>query len=178
MLSVAAINVLRSGSLKEVDFLDPAQVLAGLNETFQMERHNNMYFTIWYGVYHAPSRKLQSASGGHPPAILLNPESGADVVQPLEVTGMLIGAMPGMTYDSQTITVPENARLFVYCDGAYEIKRPDGTMISYEHDFLPFLSRHGRSKTLPDDVLKWIRGIHTGKDLDDDYSFLTVDFPA
>ena len=178
LLSVAAINVLRSGSLKEVDFLDPAQVLAGLNETFQMERHNNMYFTIWYGVYHAPSRKLQSASGGHPPAILLNPESGADVVQPLEVTGMLIGAMPGMTYDSQTITVPENARLFVYCDGAYEIKRPDGTMISYDHDFLPFLSRHGRSKTLPDDVLKWIRGIHTGKDLDDDYSFLTVDFPA
>lgn len=178
LLSVAAINVLRSGSLKEVDFLDPAQVLAGLNETFQMERHNNMYFTIWYGVYHAPSRRLQYASGGHPPAILLNPESGADVVQPLEVTGMLIGAMPGMTYDSQTITIPENARLFVFCDGAYEIKRPDGTMISYDHDFLPFLSRKGRSKTLPDDVLKWIRAIHTGKDLDDDYSFLAVDFPA
>jgi len=55
LLSVAAINVLRSGSLKEVDFLDPAQVLAGLNDTFQMERHNNMYFTIWYGVYHAPA---------------------------------------------------------------------------------------------------------------------------
>ena len=83
-----------------------------------------------------------------------------------------------MTYESQTITIPENARLFVFCDGAYEIKRPDGTMISYDNDFLPFLSRKGRSKTLPDDVLKWIRAIHTGKDLDDDYSFLTVDFPA
>ncbi len=178
LLSVAAINVLRSGSLKEVDFLDPSQVLAGLNDTFQMERHNNMYFTIWYGVYHAPSRTLHYASGGHPPGIMLNTESGTDVVRPLPCTGMLIGAMPGMSYDSDTVTIPANTRLFVYSDGAYEIKRPDGTMISYDHDFLPFLNRHGRSKTLPDDVLQWIRAIHTGTDLDDDYSFLTVDFPA
>jgi len=178
LLSVAAINVLRSGSLKGVDFLDPGQVLAGLNEAFQMERHNNMYFTIWYGVYHVPTRSLHYAAGGHPPAILLNPASGTDRIQPLECTGMLIGAMPDMRYDSASILIPENGRLFVYCDGAYEIKRPDGTMISYDDDFLPFLEKNGRSKTLPDDVLKWIRTIHTGKDLDDDYSFFAVDFPA
>jgi len=178
LLSVAAINVLRSGSLKDVDFLDPGQVLTGLNDTFQMERHNNMYFTIWYGVYHVPTRTLRHASGGHPPALLLISHDGADSLEPLHSTGMLIGAMPDMSYNSATATVPENARLLVYCDGAYEIKRPDGTMISYDDDFLPFLEKNGRSKTLPDDVLKWIRAIHTGKDLDDDYSFLAVDFPA
>ncbi len=50
MLSVSAVNVLRTQSLSQVDFKDPASVLAGLNEAFDMEKQNEMYLTIWYGV--------------------------------------------------------------------------------------------------------------------------------
>lgn len=178
LLSVAAINVIRSGSLPDIDFLDPGQVLGGLNDAFQMERHNNMYFTIWYGVYDTAARTLRHASGGHPPAILLKPEAGKDALEQLLSPGMLIGGMPDMTYQSASCPVPPGSRLFVYCDGAYEIKRPDGSMIEFDEDFLPFLLTHGRSPTLPDDVLAWIRTIHTGQDLDDDYSFVAMDFPA
>lgn len=177
LLSVAAINVIRSGSLPETDFLDPGQVLAGLNETFQMERHNNMYFTIWYGVYDTTTRTLRHASGGHPPALLLTEGPGGDRIEPAHCGGMIIGVMPGMTYESASTPVPINSRLFVYCDGAYEIKRPDGPMLDFDGEFVPFLVRNGRSKTLPDDVLAWIRGLHGGSVLDDDYSFLTIDFP-
>jgi hypothetical protein len=42
-----------------VDFHDPGQVLTALNDAFQMERHNNMYFTIWYGVYDTAARSLR-----------------------------------------------------------------------------------------------------------------------
>ncbi|CAN5627369.1 SpoIIE family protein phosphatase [soil metagenome] len=177
LLSVAAINVIRSGSLPKTNFLDPGEVLTGLNDAFQMERHNNMYFTIWYGVYNTADRTLRHASGGHPPAILLHPGEGKQMDQ-LRCPGMLIGAMPEMTFDSETTLVPPGARLFVYCDGAYEIKRPDGTMIDFDHDFLGFLSAHAHSKTLPDEVLAWIRTIHTGEALDDDYSFVAMDFPS
>lgn len=178
LLSVAAINVIRSGSLPEIDFLDPAQVLEGLNDTFQMERHNNMYFTIWYGVYDTATRTVRHASGGHPPAILLKPGAEGDSLDQLLSAGMLIGGMPDMKFQSATSDVPPGSRLLVYCDGAYEIKRPDGSMIEFDTDFLPFVLEHGRSPTLPGDVLAWIRGIHTGEDLDDDYSFLAMDFPA
>jgi sigma-B regulation protein RsbU (phosphoserine phosphatase) len=177
LLSVAAINVIRSGSLHKTDFLDPGQVLAGLNEAFQMERHNNMYFTIWYGVYDTASRTLRHASGGHPPALLLQSGPGGDTIEQLACSGMIIGVMPDVPYESQTTTVPENSRLFVYCDGAYEIKRASGPMLDYDEDFLPFLLKNGRSKTLPDDILAWITSIHPGPVLDDDYSFVTMDFP-
>jgi sigma-B regulation protein RsbU (phosphoserine phosphatase) len=70
LLSVSAIHVLRSGSLPGVDLRKPGEVLEALNEAFPMERQNNLYFTLWYGVYHAPSRTLSYASGGHPPALL------------------------------------------------------------------------------------------------------------
>jgi sigma-B regulation protein RsbU (phosphoserine phosphatase) len=178
LLSVAAINVIRSGSLPGIDFLDPGQVLGGLNDTFQMERHNNMYFTIWYGVYDRVSRTISHASGGHPPALLLKPGESGDVIDQLLSPGMLIGGMPDMTYQSATNAVPPGSRLFVYCDGAYEIKRPDGTMLDFDRDFLPFLQKNGRNPTLPDDVLAWVRSIHRDEDLDDDYSFLAIDFPA
>lgn len=176
LLSVAAINVIRSGSLPDTDFLDPGDVLAALNDAFQMEHHNNMYFTIWYGVYDRETRTIRHASGGHPPALLWNPADGT--LDQLRSPGMLIGAMPEMKFSSQTTPVPPNARLFVYCDGAYEIKRQDGSMIGFDEDFLPYLSRHAASPTLPQDVLQWIRSLHIAPVLDDDYSFLTVDFPA
>jgi phosphoserine phosphatase RsbU/P len=173
LLSVAAINVIRSSALPETNFLEPAEVLAGLNELFQMERHNNMYFTIWYGVYDTTTRTLRHGSGGHPPAILLEPDGTS---RELLASGMLIGGMPGMAYRSDTAVIPPGSRLCVYCDGAYEIKRPDGSMIGFEEDFLPFLRSNGRNPNLPDDVLTWVRSIHQEAALDDDYSFIALDF--
>lgn len=178
LLSVAAINVIRNSSLPDVDFLQPDQVLKGLNDTFQMERHNNMYFTIWYGVYDTATRTIQHASGGHPPAILLKPGARGDSIEQLLASGMLIGGMPDMTYRTGTAEVPPGSRLFVYCDGAYEIKRRDGSMIDFDNDFLPYLLRHGRDPELPAEVLHWVRSISASRDLADDYSFVAIDFPG
>ena len=51
LLSISAMNVLRNQSLASTDFRSPTEVLAGLNKAFQMDRHNDMYFTMWYGVF-------------------------------------------------------------------------------------------------------------------------------
>lgn len=175
LLSVAAINVIRSGAMIDTDLREPSQVLASLNDAFQMERHNNMYFTIWYGVYNTATRTMRHASGGHPPSILLEP-SGE--LQQLRSPGMIIGAMPGMKFDSEETIIQPGSRLFVYCDGAYEIKRPDNSMIGFDEDFLPYLQANGRNPGLAQELLDWIRSIHQGKTLDDDYSFVAIDFPS
>ncbi len=72
LLSVSAFNAIRSQTLPNTDFRIPERVLAALNEAFQMEKHNNLYFTIWYGVYDCRTRELHFASGGHPPAFLIS----------------------------------------------------------------------------------------------------------
>ncbi len=66
--SLSVINVLRSQSLPDTDFLSPREVLTGLNRMFPMEKHNGMFFTIWYGVYEKSSSNLTYAGAGHPPA--------------------------------------------------------------------------------------------------------------
>jgi PAS domain S-box-containing protein len=72
LLSVSVINVLRSHALPETDFCDPQQVLSSLNNAFPGDQHNDMFFTIWYGVYNKSSGKMVYSSGGHPPALLFS----------------------------------------------------------------------------------------------------------
>src|SRR4029434_1653344 len=96
LLSVAAINVIRSGSLRNTDFTDPGAVLSALNEAFPMERQNNMFFTLWYGVFSTTTRELDFACGGHPPAVLVVPN--APTPQPLSAPGAIVGGFPGAPY--------------------------------------------------------------------------------
>ena len=152
LLSVSLIHVVGAGALTGIDFRDPAQVLTGLNEVFPMERHNDMFFTMWYGVYHAPSRTLRYASGGHPPALLVEAEQGRErvkTVHELSCSGPLVGVIPGQVYQAAEVQVPAASQLYVYCDGVYEIQAADdGRMIVYE-DFLQQLFQVGH---LPDSL--------------------------
>lgn len=83
LLSITIANVIRSQALVNTDFGDPAHVLNTLNEMFPMEKHNDMYFTIWYGVYNKEKRLLKYSSAGHPPALLY--DLGAKPLQPIQL---------------------------------------------------------------------------------------------
>ncbi len=172
LLSVTAMNVIRSGSLAGTDFRDPAQVLKALNDAFPMERQNNMYFTIWYGVFDLRTRVLSHASGGHPPAILI--EAGGSVSE-LRAPGLLIGAVEGMDYRSETTEIPPGAQLLVFSDGVYEITRSDGTMAALD-DFKAVAVEFAKD---PDELAKlsnWATDLQGSPTLEDDYSLIRVQF--
>ena len=176
LLSVAAINVIRSGSLPKTDFRDPGAVLSALNNAFLMENQNNMYFTLWYGVYHAPTRTLRHASGGHPPALLLeSAEGGIAVSTRLRAPGLVIGGLEGTVYLAQTCLVPMGAQLFVLCDGCYEISRPDGEMETFE-EFEAFMRENGMKPDGLQNLLQWIKTRHGNGPLDDDFSIVRICF--
>jgi len=81
LLSVSVMNTLRTQSLPDTDFKDPESVLNSLNTAFPGEENNDMFFTIWYGVYNKNSREFIYASGGHPPALLF--DSSKSAVSPI-----------------------------------------------------------------------------------------------
>jgi sigma-B regulation protein RsbU (phosphoserine phosphatase) len=174
LLSVSALNAIRSEALPQTDFHDPGAVLAALNKAFPMERQNDMFFTIWYGVYHRPSRKIRWAGGGHPPAVLLAP--GADKPRQLDSDGPLIGAVEGLEFDSSESDVPAGSRLFIYSDGAFEISRPDGSMWAFA-DFLKTLATPSSGpESRMDALVTEIRGISQSEDFNDDFSMVELVF--
>jgi serine phosphatase RsbU (regulator of sigma subunit) len=175
LLSVAAINTLRSGALLNTDFRMPEQVLAALNQAYQMEQHNELYFTIWYGVYHHPSGRLRYASAGHPPPVLVSGRSGepGDAYS-LQAKGTPVGMLPVARYRSEERALFSPARLFVFSDGVYEVTKPDGTLLEYSA-FEEVLARavpEGRSEL--DELLQFARRAHGAEMLEDDFSIIKM----
>ena len=140
LLSVSVINTLRGRALADTDFADPAQVLAGVNRAFPMERQNFLFFTMWYGVYDRRDQTLRYAGGGHPPALLLSGSGDAGMLQ-LESTGPLIGMDEDAEFPCLSQLVKPGDRLYVYSDGVFEVQLEEtGEMWTFE-DFLAFMLR-------------------------------------
>ncbi len=179
LLSISAMNVMRSHSLTDTDFRDPGNVLMALNEMFQMERHNNMYFTIWYGVYNKAANTIVHSCGGHPPAILLTGEdrASAEAVM-LKVPGLVIGTLPDMHYGNQTQQLGKYNELFGFSDGVYEVDVPDGGMWEFE-DFVKLvtqLTNEGKSEI--DVVADQAREYQGNDNFEDDFSMVKFVFPT
>ncbi len=176
LLSVTAINVIRNGSLPNTDFRDPAAVMGALSNAFLIERQNNMYFTLWYGVYHAPTRTLRHASGGHPAALLLAPPvDGVSTSQHLRSPGLIVGMMEDVAYDAQSCHVPPGSRLIVLCDGCFEVMDTTGRDATFE-EFDEFVKVNGTAEDGLERVFKWAQGLHGPGPLDDDFTIVRIQF--
>ena len=175
LLSATVTNVLRNQALPGVDFRLPGQVLAGLNNAFPVEEQNGVFFTIWYGVFDGPRRRLSFASGGHPPALLIeNQPAGPARAQRLWTRNVFIGQSPDREYRQEEIDLPSPARLYILSDGVYEIKRPQGPMWTYS-EFEEYMLRPappGISKI--DDLLIHIQTFYGTGDFEDDFTILEI----
>lgn len=179
LLAVSILNVLRSQSLPVVDFKDPSQVLGGLNNAFPMEKHNFMYFTIWYGVYNPINHQLKYAGGGHPPALLFqeSPSTASSAVQ-LETANTFIGGIPNIVYESKAMTFEGPGRLYVFSDGVFEIKTGEKDWWAFS-DFVAFLSKPAPEGLSEIDLLfDHVQSISHSGLLDDDFSIMEIRFES
>ena len=177
LLSASALNTLRSQSLPATDFRQPSQVLTGLNGAFPMERQDNLYFTIWYGVYQQSIRRLAYASGGHPPAVLVRAGSAAAPrTVTLGASQVPIGMLPEAAYATGFCDVPAGSRLFVYSDGAYEIERENGGMWPLENFVEHVAQLPGTGESDLDRLVNYARNLQGRPDFDDDLSIMRIVF--
>lgn len=172
LLSVTAMNAILGQTLVDVDFKDPRAVMAGLNDVFQMEKHHNLYFTLWYGVFNRNTRELKYASGGHPPSILMAPGD----IQQLRTKAAPIGTFATARYEEASTQVPEGALLYVFSDGIYEVTRTDGREMELS-DFIEILKE---PETTPgakvQEVFKTMAAVQGREDFEDDVSLVEFRF--
>lgn len=174
LLSVAVANTLRSKALPGIDFRAPDEVLTGLNRAYQMERHDNLYFTIWYGVYDRVRRKLEYAAAGHPPAIVVDQPKGGRRIERLQGKGPCLGITPDAIYRSQQCALPSPSRLFLFSDGTYEVRKPDGAMLDFD-EFLDVLAQPPKEEPELDRLLNFVRTLHGPGPLEDDFSIVKLE---
>ena len=181
LLSVSVLNLMRSRSLRPnptapdgTNFHSPSAVLTDLNQTFQMSIHNEMYFTIWYGVYNKQNHQLTYASGGHPPAILLSNEE-IPKIKLLKTAGLPIGMMPDINYPQHICEVDTSSRLYLFSDGVYEITQPDQSIWGL-NSLIDTLIHTPSNQPRLEHILNCVKDAANGQPFDDDLSLLEIEF--
>jgi len=168
-------NTLRRRALPGVNFTDPAQVAAGLNEVFPMEEHNGLMLTIWYFAYHLPTRNLRFCAAGHHPAYLITPE--APDPEPIWHRGPAIGMLPFGKWTTGIAEIPPGAKLFIFSDGAFEIVSSGGQQWGLE-DFRTIIRQPAIAGLAePQRLYQSVRQAARPGPLDDDFSVLVLAFP-
>ncbi len=177
LLSISVMNVLRSQGLPHTDFLDPAAVLGALNHTFQMENQNNLYFTIWYGVYDTATSQLRYASAGAPPGLLISRDAGSEAVE-LTTTDMIIGVDETYDYENKVATIAPGSRLYLFSDGVYEIRKSSGKMLVFREftEMLTYQAHEAGDESTVQAVFNQIQGLSGVDHFDDDFSLLELTF--
>ena len=175
LLSASVINTLRNETLPHTNFHQPSQVLSALNNAFPDEQNNYMFFTIWYGVFNRSEAVLTYSNGGHPPAFLLNDEISETRISPLQTKGIAIGPLPDFQFDQRIVRIKPSSRLYIFSDGAYEIKTDD-TYWKLD-DFKTFLQtlKKGQGSIL-DQLYGHVKSLSVTPDLEDDYTIIEVVF--
>ena len=174
MHSVAVMNLMRQRALPGVDFSRPADVLSSLNTRFQMDSHDGMCFTMWYGVYRPSTRTLTYATAGHHPAYVVPP--GRNVAQPLGMSGLMIGTWEDVTYLAADTTLAPASTLYLFSDGVFEIATTEQRWTLT--DFLPHLLGDPIADTPePERLYQEVRHAAVPGPLDDDFSLLVATFP-
>ncbi len=175
LLAASAMTMLRDGGPPGVEPADCAGLLRALDATFDMDRHNGLYFTMWYGVYDPATRRLDHAAAGHHPAYLV---TEAAPPLPLGTRNLPVGAGLSMMQPAVAADIlPPGARLHLFSDGAFETLTPAGKQNALP-DFLPVLAAPpvpGMAE--PDRVLRAAQLLAAGAAFDDDVSILVLDFP-
>jgi PAS domain S-box-containing protein len=178
LLSMSVHNILRSSSLPESTLMIPHRVLSKLNSLFQMEDQDDIYFTMWYGIYDSFTRTLHYASGGHPPAMAFTTtaDGGWDCNVLADSSATPVGIFPDTKFETATYTVPAGCRLMVFSDGVFEIPLAGGGNSTIEDLAETALQLLNADEFSADAVVERMRSNSVDGQFDDDCSLITVNF--
>ena len=96
---------------------NPGQCLRIVNDTLVDASREDVFVTVFYGVYDRRDGTLVYSNGGHNPPVLVAP--GRAEMLPL-TGGVALAMFDGLSYDETRVEVTAGGKLFLYTDGVTE----------------------------------------------------------
>ncbi len=95
----------------------PGKCLEMVNDTLADASREDVFVTVFYGIFDRRDGTLRYANGGHNPPVLIAP--GQAELLPL-TGGVALAMFDGLTYDDGEVVIPPDGKLFCYTDGVPE----------------------------------------------------------
>ena len=98
--------------------LSPAEVLRRSNNDICQNNQNDMFVTVWFGIYEISSGRLTEANAGHEYPVVCQGSEGFSLIR--RKHGMALGVMEGLNYKEYEFSLNKGDLIFVYTDGVPE----------------------------------------------------------
>jgi phosphoserine phosphatase RsbU/P len=95
----------------------PEEILRRVSDALASHNPHTMFVTLLCGIYDVRTGRLDYASAGHPPAVLIR--EGRAQFLPLK-PGMIAGIMPGLSAPNQSVQLQADDLVVFYTDGVTE----------------------------------------------------------
>ena len=144
------------------------EVISDLNQQFQTDANNILYFTMIYGVIDTYAKQIDLCQAGHPHPVFVRAGKAAEFI----VSGGLpVGVLDQANYESVQLGYASGDRLFLYSDGIVECESPEGEMFGNERlrEFIEH-NRHLKACDVMRELDETIRCWHGSDDFEDDIS--------
>ena len=96
----------------------PTVCIRKLNDLLAKENEQMMFVTIFYGVLHLPTGRVQYVNAGHNPPYVLRADGSVQAVP--RTGGMAVAVSEDFPYREGTLTLAPHETLFLYTDGITE----------------------------------------------------------
>ena len=137
-----------------------------------MKDHAGKFFSVWYGVYSRSARTITYSNAGHPPAVLLTRQDGAQHLARTESCGSVLGIMPDYVAPEITINFPPGSELVLFTDGLYELLDKDGGRGSYDEFLHELRKQIVEGKPAWEAAQEWHNRARSENKIDDDVTLL------
>src|SRR5699024_3998839 len=108
----------------------PTDSLKKLNRVVEKNVNQNMFVTMFYGLYDHNTNLLYYSSAGHEPALLYRYET--DEFEEIDAKGIVLGVKDHARYEQKEIEIGNNDMIIVFTDGVTELRKHDDTFIDFE----------------------------------------------
>lgn len=110
---------------------EPDVILRQLNTCLTPELiEQNMFISLFYGIYNPQSKKLKYAVAGHNPPIIFRRDKRQ--LEDLEGRGLIIGGKPQTSYKSFSLSLGKGDIVIIYTDGVKDTKSIKGQAFGIE----------------------------------------------
>ena len=109
---------------------DPATVLTTVNGVLSDDNAEMMFVTVLYAVYDPETRTYTYASGGHDSPLVVHADGTATLLP--HTGGVALGVMPGIEYQTHSVTLEEGDTVILYTDGVTEAQNSNGEQYGLE----------------------------------------------
>ena len=101
-------------------------MLERLNDTICKKNDDNMFVTVWFGIYTVSTGVITAANAGHEYPIIKHGDQGFEILK--DRHGFVIGGMSGLKYRDYEFKLEPGDVLFLYTDGVPEATDANNNM--------------------------------------------------